>query len=62
MLARIALARPPERRVHQHRSRRHLAAARLRAPNVVMMHLGNTHAVTCTAAAGGVSFTVSGRF
>lgn len=30
-------------------------------PDVVMMHLGNTCAVTCTATAGGVSLTVSGH-
>jgi hypothetical protein len=31
-------------------------------PDVVLMHLGNTYAVTCTATAGGVGFTVSGHF
>lgn len=31
-------------------------------PDVVLMHLGNTCAVTCTATAGGVSFTASGNF
>lgn len=31
-------------------------------PDVVLIHLGNTCAVTCTATAGGVSFTASGHF